>query len=84
MSNQLEIAKDFFNFNKDGWVEKKVKSVGGGDWSIEVYGKYRDANGVIQKRYLFEVVGSNGTLNNEISSDLHSIVDNTISAACSS
>lgn len=79
--NYLEITKNFLQHYPEGWVQKDVFAIGGGHWGIKVIGNYRDAKGVNQKEFLFEVVGANGTRNNEMASDLHQMVNDLISAA---
>ena len=81
MSNNLEIAKMFFKSNPQGWALKNVRSMQGGLWAIEVKGYYRDEKGSVQEQYLFEVIGSDGTRNNEIASDLHQVVNDIIQTA---
>ena len=52
MATKVELLKEV-----GGEITTKSCAVGGGEWSIEVY----DLNG----NYLFELVGSNGTRNDE-------------------
>jgi len=57
MTNQIELLK-----KAGGEITTKSFAVGGGEWTIEVY----DLNG----NYLFELVGSNGTRNEETPDNL--------------
>ena len=81
MANKLEIAKEFFRMYPEGWVAKEVTHAGVGKWSIKVIGKYRDANGFPSQKFLFDVVGSIGTRNNEMADDLHQVVNDIIQTA---
>ena len=48
--------------NRGERIEEETHAVGGGEWSIEVYGS--------ESGFLFELVGSNGTRDEE-ADDLH-------------
>lgn len=47
VKNAIQLVRDY------GISETKARAVGGGEWSLEVYGE--------DNEFLFEFVGSNGT-----------------------
>jgi len=54
---EVRVMKQFFQLNPNGVLGTTTHAVGGGEWSIEVYGIGDDDC----KEFLFELVGSNGT-----------------------
>jgi len=60
--NRISLLKEF------GHYQSESKSIGDGLWSLEVYGWNDDEE---RREFLFELVGSNGTRDNEEPDDLH-------------
>jgi hypothetical protein len=59
---KVQLLKEF------GHYQSETKAIGGGEWAIEVYGWNDDEE---RREFLFELVGSNGTRDNEEPDDLH-------------
>jgi hypothetical protein len=56
-----------------GFGSSTSHAIGGGEWSLEVYGEAGE--------YLFELVGSNGTRDNEEADDLNGELSELIKEA---
>lgn len=60
LSREIQIVNDFLKKDKDAFFYVESKSIGDGQWALEVYGLTTDDTDSRQE-YLFELVGSNGT-----------------------
>lgn len=59
-AKEIQIVNDFLKKDSDAFFYAESKSLGGGEWALEVYGVTTDDVDSRQE-FLFELIGSNGT-----------------------
>jgi len=68
LAQYVQKVNEVLEINPDAMFQAQACSVGGGEWSIEV--SYFEGE---DKLFLFELLGSNGTLQDEPADDLWSV-----------
>ena len=65
LSNHIQTVNNFLKTAPDAVFYAEAQAVGGGEWSLEVYAYTQES-----KEFMFELIGSNGTLTDEPADDL--------------